>query len=127
MHPALPEREAKRNRNLRNEESRKTMEKTTKASEALWGQIMEDLRTRGQADGYAIDFISELRLLEDTGAKLRIEYPQGFMVAWLELSYSEYIVEAATNVLGATRELEFVEAGSEVKAEEITPAPVAVR
>ena len=42
------------------------MEKTTKASEALWGQIMEDLRTRGQADGYAIDFISELRLLEDT-------------------------------------------------------------
>ena len=103
------------------------MEKGKQESEALWAQIMEDLRTHGQADGYAIDFISELRLLEDTGAKLRIEYPQGFMVAWLELSYSEYIVEAATNVLGATRELEFVEAGSEVKAEEITPAPVAVQ
>ncbi len=99
------------------------MEKTTQASEALWGQIMEDLRTRGQADGYAIDFISELRLLEDTGAKLRIEYPQGFMVDWLELSYSEYIVDAAAHVLNAARELEFVEAGSKVKEEAAAPAP----
>ncbi|MBR5879093.1 MAG: chromosomal replication initiator protein DnaA [Akkermansia sp.] len=99
------------------------MEKTTQASEALWGQIMEDLRTRGQADGYAIDFISELRLLEDTGAKLRIEYPQGFMVDWLELSYSEYIVDAAAHVLNAARELEFVEAGSEVKEEAAAPVP----
>ena len=94
------------------------MEKTNKASEALWGQIMEDLRTRGQADGYAIDFISELRLVEDTGTKLIIEYPEGYMVAWLELSYSEYIADAASHVLNAARELEFVEAGTVKKGEE---------
>ena len=103
------------------------MEKTKKASEALWGQIMEDLRTRGQADGYAIDFISELRLLEDTGTKLIIEYPEGYMVAWLELSYSEYIADAAAHVLNAARELEFVEAGSVKVEEEEAPCPAPVK
>ena len=43
------------------------MEKTKQASDALWVQIKEDLRTNGKADGYAIEFISELSLLEDTG------------------------------------------------------------
>ena len=89
------------------------MEKGKKESEALWAQIMENLRTHGQADGYAIDFISGLRLVEDTGTRLIIEYPEGLMLAWLELNYSEYIETAARNVLQATRELEFVEAGSQ--------------
>ena len=88
------------------------MEKVKKESEALWAQIMENLRTHGQADGYAIDFISGLRLVEDTGTRLIIEYPEGLMLAWLELNYSEYIETAACNVLQAPRELEFVEAGS---------------
>ncbi|MBR5186019.1 MAG: hypothetical protein IKW19_06970, partial [Akkermansia sp.] len=98
------------------------MEKVKKESEALWAQIMENLRTHGQADGYAIDFISGLRLVEDTGTRLIIEYPEGLMLAWLELNYSEYIETAACNVLQAPRELEFVEAGS-LKAvnEEVTP------
>ena len=104
------------------------MEKGKQASDALWAQIMEDLRTQGQADGYAIDFISGLRLVEDTGTRLIIEYPEGLMLAWLELNYSEYIETAAANVLKAHRELEFVEAGSLTlvsQEEEIaTPAPV---
>lgn len=103
------------------------MEKTEQVSETLWAQIMEDLRTCGQADGYAIDFISGLRLVEDTGEKLIIEYPQGLMLAWLELNYSEYIEHSAQRVLNAPRELEFVEAGT-VQAEAVeallSPAPV---
>ena len=105
------------------------MEKKKQASEALWAQIMDDLRFHGQADGYAIDFISGLRLVEDTGSRLIIEYPQGLMLAWLELNYSEYIENAAANVLKAPRELEFVEAGMlalEPQIEEKeTPAPAA--
>lgn len=105
------------------------MDKTKQESEALWAQIMEDLRSHGQADGYAIDFISGLRLVEDTGSKLIIEYPQGLMLAWLELNYSEYIENAAANVLKSGRELEFVEAGTltlEVQVEEQpSPAPAA--
>ena len=98
------------------------MEEVKQESETLWGQIMEDLRTHGQADGYAIDFISGLRLIEDTGEKLIIEYPQGLMLAWLELNYSEYIENAANHVLKSSRELEFVEAGS-VAVEEPVQAP----
>lgn len=101
---------------------RKTMEKEKQESEALWAQIMEDLRTHGQADGYAIDFISGLRLVEDTGTRLIIEYPEGLMLAWLELNYSEYIETAACHVLQAPRELEFVEAGT-LKAQEEAPCP----
>ncbi len=101
---------------------RKTMEKTKQASDALWVQIKEDLRTNGKADGYAIEFISELSLLEDTGTKLRFEYPEGYMVEWLEMSYSHYIAEAAAHVLNAARELEFVEACSmKEQAVEETP------
>ena len=100
------------------------MDETKKESEALWAQIMEDLRTRGQADGYAIEFITDLRLIEDTGSKLIIEYPQGLMVAWLELNYSEYIINAAEHVLKSPRELEFVEAGTHVETvSEKAPAP----
>ncbi len=98
------------------------MEKEKKASEALWAQIMDALRTYGQADGYAIDFISGLRLVEDTGTRLIIEYPEGLMLAWLELNYSEYIENAAAHVLKAPRTLEFVEAGV-AKLQE-SPAPV---
>ncbi len=101
------------------------MENGKQESEALWALIMEDLRTHGQADGYAIDFISGLRLVEDTGTRLIIEYPEGLMLAWLELNYSEYIETAACHVLQATRELEFVEAGSRQPVAEtvISPAP----
>ncbi len=103
------------------------MEKEQQASEALWAQIMQNLRTHGQADGYAIDFISGLRLVKDTGSRLIIEYPEGLMLAWLELNYSEYIETAAENVLKSPRELEFVEAGThtqEVRKEEaLSPAP----
>ena len=98
------------------------MEKTKQASDALWVQIKEDLRTNGKADGYAIEFISELSLLEDTGTKLRFEYPEGYMVEWLEMSYSHYIAEAAAHVLNAARELEFVEA-STMKEQEVEETP----
>ncbi|MBR3903763.1 MAG: chromosomal replication initiator protein DnaA [Akkermansia sp.] len=99
------------------------MEKEKKASEALWAQIMDALRTYGQADGYAIDFISGLRLVEDTGTRLIIEYPEGLMLAWLELNYSEYIENAAAHVLKTPRTLEFVEAGATKQQESPAPAP----
>ncbi|MBR2314227.1 MAG: chromosomal replication initiator protein DnaA [Akkermansia sp.] len=101
------------------------MDELKQERETQWAQIMEDLRTRCQADGYPIEFTTGLSLMEDTGSKLVIEYPQGLMVDWLELNYSEYIENSAKHVLNSPRQLEFVEA-REIEAsasEEPAPCP----
>ncbi len=86
---------------------------------------MEDMRTLGQAGGYASDFVSKLRLMEDTGTKLIIEYPSDMPFIWLEMNYSDSIALSASRVLKGARELDFVEAGTvtELQTEPDTPAP----
>ncbi len=88
------------------------MENTTKENETLWAHILEDMCTLGQEGGYASDFVSRLRLLEDTGTKLVIEYPSDMPFIWLEMNYSDSIALSASRVLKGARELEYVEAGS---------------
>lgn len=102
------------------------MEKEVQETETLWAHIMEDMRTHGQAGGFASDFVSKLRLLEDTGSKLVIEYPADMPFIWLELNYSDSIALSASRVLNGARELIYVEAGSipeEVIEEVSCPAP----
>ena len=94
------------------------MEKKQQETETLWAQIMEDMRTLGQAGGYASDFVSQLRLMEDTGSQLIIEYPSDMPFIWLEMNYSDSIAHSASRVLGGARELYFVESGT-------APAPQA--
>lgn len=102
------------------------MDKTIQEKETLWAQIMDDMCTQGQAGGYASDFVSRLRLIEDTGTKLVIEYPADMPFIWLEMNYSDSIALSASRVLKSPRELEYVEAGSIVGKEEAAPAPAAV-
>lgn len=96
------------------------MEKMEQVNETLWTQIMDDMRTHGQAGGYASDFVSKLRLVGDTGTNLVIEYPADMPIMWLEINYSDSIADAAMRVLNGKRELQFVEAGSvaEIAAED---------
>lgn len=102
------------------------MEKKRQENETIWAHILEDMCTLGQAGGYASDFVSKLRLIEDTGTKLIIEYPSDMPFIWLEMNYSDSIALSASRVLEGTRELEYVEAGSilEEKAKEPSPAAV---
>lgn len=102
------------------------MERKQQESETLWARIMEDMRTLGQAGGYASDFVSRLRLIEDTGSKLRIEYPSDMPFIWLEMNYSDSIALSASRVLQGARELEYIEAGSAPDVMEPTPCPAPV-
>ena len=101
------------------------MERKRQENETIWEHIVEDMCTQGQAGGYGSDLVSRLRLIEDTGSKLIIEYPSDLPLIWLEVNYSESIAHSASRVLEGTRELEYIEAGSkpEEKAEEPCPAP----
>lgn len=100
------------------------MEKTQQENETLWTQIMEDMRTQGQAGGYASDFVSKLRLIKDTGTKLIIEYPADMPFYWLEMNYSDSIASAVSRVVKGNRELEYIEAGSQAKICPETIVPV---
>lgn len=102
---------------------KQTMDKKKQENETLWAQIMEDMRTLGQAGGYASEFVSQLQILEDTGSKLLIEYPADMPIVWLEMNYSDNIAISAARVLKGARELEFVEAGQNGMNEEKAPCP----
>ena len=67
------------------------MERKRQENETIWEHIVEDMCTQGQAGGYASDFVSKLRLIEDTGSKLIIEYPSDMPFIWLEMNYSDSI------------------------------------
>jgi hypothetical protein len=75
------------------------MEKMEQVNETLWTQIMDDMRTHGQAGGYASDFVSKLRLVGDTGTNLVIEYPADLPIIWIEINYRDSIADAAMCVL----------------------------
>lgn len=102
------------------------MDKKQQENETLWAQIMEDMCTQGQEGRYASDFVSKLRLMEDTGSKLLIEYPADMPIIWLEMNYNESIALSAARVLKGARELEYVEAGSNEEKPEKAPCPAPV-
>lgn len=100
--------------------------------QALWVQIVEDLRAEGRVGSYGFDaYISKLTLRSDTGTKLVVEYPQDMLIDWVEINYHEFIVSSAARVLNAARTIEYVMAGAadgseenEVETEESVEAPV---
>ena len=102
------------------------MEKKVQESETLWKQIMDVLRTLGQEGEYVTGLVSDMRLREDTGTKLIIEYPSNTPFYWVEINYGERIAEAVSQVLKEPRQLEYVEANAVVEAEVIEAAPVPV-
>lgn len=99
------------------------MERKRQENETIWEHIIEDMCTQGQAGGYASDFVSRLRLIEDTGSKLIIEYPSDMPFIWLEMNYSDSIAHSASRVLKGARELEYREAGSLPEIKETVPCP----
>ena len=104
------------------------MEKKVQECETLWKQIMNVLHTQGHEDGYITGLVSDMRLREDTGTKLIIEYPSDMPFYWVEINYGERIAEAVSQVLNEPRQLEYVEANTVVADEviEAAPAPVAI-
>lgn len=85
----------------------------------LWTRMVACMRQRGDVGSYGLDScISKLSLVEDTGTRLVFEYPHDLPVVWVEMNYVDYIVDAATRVLGASRSVEL----REKKATEVETA-----
>lgn len=82
--------------------------------QAIWAQIVEDLRSTGSVGAYGFEsYISKLNLRCDTGTKLVLEYPQDMPIDWVEINYHDHIVSAAAKVLNAARTIEYVVRGAE--------------
>ena len=113
------------NQELRTETSLETMDRKLQESETLWQQIMNDLLTHGQEGEYVSGLVSNLRLREDTGTKLIIEYPSDMPFYWVEINYSECIASAVSRILKEPRELEYVEASTATDEVE-KPEPISV-
>lgn len=126
LHPALRKRKAKQTETNETRRDQK-MEKKVQECETLWQQIMDVLRTLGHEDEYVTGLVSDMRLREDTGTKLIIEYPSDMPFYWVEINYGERIAEAVSHVLREPRQLEYVEANTVVIEEtiEATPSPAA--
>ena len=121
-----PESEGKQTRTNETRQDPRTMEKNKQESETVWQQIMHDLQSHGQEGEYVSGLVSSLRLREDTGTKLIIEYPSDTPFYWIELNYGDCIAAAARRVLNEERELEYVEASTPAIELLPTPAPVQV-
>lgn len=94
-----------------------TMEQTKETE--LWGRLVADMQSTGEVGEYWMDtYFSKMRLLQDTGTKLIIEYECGMLIEWVEMNYSRLIQNAVSRVMKASRELEFVEAVGEAEAPE---------
>lgn len=75
----------------------------------LWTRIMEDVSRRGDVGDFGMDsFLSDIKLVEDTGTKLILEYPADMLIDWVEIYYREPLVHSASHVLGGARSIEFV-------------------
>lgn len=103
-----------------NRDGNKTMDNKSKEHENLWARILDDMRAAGEGWVYVKGFVTQLRLIEDTGSRLIIEYPADMPFIWVEMNYKELIAKSVTRVLKNARELEFVEAGKEVKETVVT-------
>jgi len=79
----------------------------------LWEDIKEDVRRQGNVGEYGFEsYISQLKLMSDTGTKLVLEYPADMLIDWVKTYYSNDIKISAARVLDAARELEFLPANS---------------
>lgn len=75
----------------------------------LWDRIVDDMRNYEKVGDYAFDaYISKLRLIEDTGTHLRLEYPSDLLIDWVEVNYKQNIINSAVRTLDAARQLEFL-------------------
>lgn len=96
----------------REKKTRKDTMEQTKETE-LWDRLLADMQSTGEVGEYWMDtYFSKMRLLQDTGTKLIIEYERGMLIEWVEISHSGMILNAVSRVLKAARELQFVEAGA---------------
>lgn len=97
---------------------------TTATINAIWEQILEDLRTRCGVSADTMETIfTQLSLTADNGTVLTITYPAEMMIEWVEINYADVLTMAASRVLQAARRIEFVEAGSRASEQAETAAP----
>lgn len=86
----------------------------TEKERKLWEDIKEDVRRQGNVGDFGFEsYISQLKLISDTGTKLVFEYPADMFIDWVETYYSNEIRISAARVLDAARELEYVPAAAE--------------
>ncbi len=91
----------------------RNMKQTTKEKD-LWERIVEDMRIHEKVGEYGFNnYISQLSLKQDTGTTLLIEYPEDVLITWVEINYSQNIINSAARVLDAARQIEFVSDSSE--------------
>ncbi|MCQ2364023.1 MAG: chromosomal replication initiator protein DnaA [Akkermansia sp.] len=86
---------------------------TTADMNAIWEQILEDLRTRCGVSADTMETIfSQLSLTADNGTVLTLTYPAEMMIEWVEINYGDVLTMATSRVLQAARRIEFIEEGS---------------
>lgn len=101
------------NRQTTHTRERERMNEDSRENE-LWERIMQDTHLVEGVGAYGIEnCLSKLRLREDTGTALIIEYPESVPIMWVEVNYIEYIVSAAASILQGAREVKFVQATPE--------------
>lgn len=96
----------------------------------LWERILDEMRTHcGVGQVTMDDLLSQLTPLTDDGKRIRLSYPEGFMISWVELNYADSMAHAAARVLHAARDIEFVSEGeaeqNPILPEQTLPAPKA--
>ena len=101
------ERHPHTNENARMNEERRESE--------LWARIMQDTRLIQGVGEYGIEHcLSQMRLREDTGTALILEYPASVPIMWVEMNYTDHIVSVATSILKEARTVQYIEAKADV-------------
>ncbi len=93
--------------------------------QVLWKRIVKNMRDREGIGEYGYDaYISKLSLIQDTGTTLLIQYPNGLPIDWVEVNYEQNIISAASYVLEAARQIEFINTHEE-NSETTSTSPAA--
>ena len=91
----------------------------------LWERIIQDAHLVEGVGAYGIEHcLSKMRLREDTGTTLILEYPASVPIIWVEMNYIEHIVRAVSDVLKEARNVEFVPMEEEEEKAAESPAPM---
>ena len=100
------------------------MSKTSEAA-GLWESIMNTMRADNSLGegSFGSTFLTQLKLLTDTGSKLVFEYPRGMMIEWVQNYYLDSMTAAAARVLDGARDIEFIEQQDEDSNEITAAAP----
>lgn len=102
-----PEERQRNERKNTKEETEERM-KTESSENETWERIVADMRRYGDVGSYGLEsYFNKLSLKEDTGTKLIIEYPEDLPIMWVEVNYSDFIINSATRILQGARTLEF--------------------